>query len=255
MKYVVKKDLRPLLPAFASAFMAGVGLSLITLFAAFSGNGDFTTTALMFFFIAMILVSAYIIFKNAILYRNNLGDDEYMKGLLQNNITHVQFPAYKMISALIQCLILITEYIILFGICVFVATKKIQLFDRVLAKNDFFSIVAYITGNQSVPGTISTYLEIVFMAFAVATIAFSAYGLCYTYFIRGKYAGIAGIMTFFPMFWLAWKIYDTLVPTVGDTKTIISILVCLVFIVLNFVINIFVVSRKRYKLLKKELSI
>lgn len=246
MKYIIKKDLRALLPGFVSSFMAGAGLLIITLFASFTGNGNLAMTSFTLFFIALVMINVYLIFKNAILYRNNLGDDKYIEDMQKHNIGYMFHSSVKVISCFVQCFVIVTEYLLFFLIGLSAASGRIDLFGEELSKNDIGTVISRSFGGKSPAAMLLTYVGIIFILLVVVTAAFAAFGLCYTYFIRGKYAGIAGTMTFFSLFWIEWKLYDTIVPTGGNAEIPISILVCIVLAVINSVITIFIVSKKRF---------
>lgn len=249
MKILIKKDIKKLLPAYASAIMAGVGLTLITLMAALSGNGGFTTTALMLFFVAMILVNVYIMYKNATLFRDNLSDIDYLKAITDKGLDSHSFAFNKLVLAIIQTTSLVSEYMLLFIVCFFIANSKISLFGDELAKNDLGFIKDIFAGESLVQGLLS-YVDMLFMAMAFTVVCFAAYGLCHTYFIRGRYKSVAGLMTFFTMFWLVWKIYDLFVPTQSPLRTIITVIYCVAVTSGLGMVVTRLVSKKSFKALQ-----
>lgn len=259
MSIVVKKDLKKLLPPFASAIMAGLGLAVITVFAAMMENGDFAITALVLFFIAMLVVNIYTMYKNATLFRDNLLDEAYLKALVDKGLDYKTFAVNKMLVAIIQCIVLVTEYLLLFIVSFLIANSKISLFGEEIAKKDM-SFFAVLFDNQSTmysslfggsgAALFLVYLEWLFLVIAATVVCFAAYGLCHTYFIRGRYRGVAGFMTFSTIFWLVWKLYDLFVPTDGALRTPLAILYCVaVSAGLGFVV-VKVVTKKTFKVLQ-----
>ncbi|MBQ8281538.1 MAG: hypothetical protein IJZ25_03945, partial [Lachnospiraceae bacterium] len=91
LKVLLKKDIRALLPGFVMFFMAGIALAIMCLFGIFTGNGDFTVTALYIFFYAIIIVLVYNVIKGADLYRNNLSDEKYLSGIWDKGVNQKNF--------------------------------------------------------------------------------------------------------------------------------------------------------------------
>lgn len=213
MKVLLKKDIKALLPSFAMLVMAGFALCVMCLFGIFTGNGNFAVTAIYVFFIALIPAFAYTVLKGANLYRMNLSDTVYLSSIKDKGVTVKSFILGKQLWTWILGAIIATEYLIGSLVATALAFKMLPSGNG----NDqgFAPEFKDALGGMGAIDMILSYPAVLFITAGVTSVAYLAFELCFVYFIRGRYALIASLMTFFSMFWVVWKIYDFVVPVSG----------------------------------------
>jgi hypothetical protein len=247
MKVVIKKDLKKLLPGFAMYVMAGIALLIIASAAVFIGNINLTVTALYLFFIAGVVAIAYFILKGSMLFRKNLLDEAYLKDCLNRGCDYRTFMTGKILCTFAESLIILTEYTLFLLISLKLALAKLpeisdELGSTQLQLNEVF-------GTSSKLNWLGAYFELLFLIAALTGLSYLAFGLCYTYFMKGKYAIPASLMTLFCVVWIFWKIFDFLIPQTGLASVLGSIIYTGVIAVAVTIISIQVVSKKRFELI------
>jgi len=225
LKFVIKKDLRALLPGFAMFVTGGIAMLIITAFALFSGNGNFAVTAMYIFLFAPAAVIIYVSVRGADVFRKNLLDLNYPDVFVQEGISVRRFVIYKLCEAFVMGAALLIEYVLFIAVSIFLAEKK---FAGNSDMTGFLDRMKEGTGINFNPGTMFlVFLELVSVLFCVTALVFLAFSLCYKFFLRYKYAFGASILTSLTMFWVVWKIFDTIVPAKGMMSIVGTILFAL----------------------------
>ena len=224
LKFLIKKDLKYMLPGFAMFVMAGLALCLISAVGIFSGNGNFAISALYIFFYAMLVAVIYNAVHGANILRKNLGDDAYMKKISDGKLEGGQFFFFKLLQSWGMGIILVLEYMLLFGAMLLLAEKKLGEKNGVLGLFDKLK-----DSMDNVPGGVAALLvmiEGILLSMAVVSLCFLAFSLCFKFFLRGQYAFAASLMSTLTMLWLIWKVFDLLVPSGGILAVLGTILFC-----------------------------
>ena len=224
MKFLIKKDLKYTLPGFAMFVMAGLALTIISAAGIFSGNGNFAISALYIFFYAMIIAVVYNAVHGADILRKNLGDDVYMEKIEAEGMDSGSFLLLKLIQSWGMGLFLIMEYMLLFGLMLVLAEKKLGEKDGMLG---LFDKLRDSMGNMpSGLAALMAVLEGIMLSTAVVSLCFLAFSLCFKFFLRGKYAFPASLMSTLTLLWLVWKIFDFLIPDGGMIAVCGTIMFC-----------------------------
>ena len=238
LKVLLKKDIRALLPGFVMFFMAGIALAIMCLFGIFTGNGDFTVTALYIFFYAIIIVLVYNVIKGADLYRNNLSDEKYLSGIWDKGVNQKNFIIGKMIWTWILAAITVTEYVTGMVLMSLLAFKKLPGVSDEVGTQGFFGGLDRAFGDSGPLTIFLSYITILFVIAGITAMTYLAFELCYRYFMRGRYAMIASIMTLFCIFWIVWKIFDFIVPEKGIPSIIGTSVYAIVIGVVSVIIHL-----------------
>ena len=241
---LLKKDIRGWLPGAVMYIMAGFGLVIMCAFGIFTGNGDFAVTALSILIVALVIAIVYHLFKGANCYRRNLSDEQYLNHLCENSIESKGMLIGKMLWTWIISVITVTEYMILMTIILYLSEHKYPDDTLIIDLENLFEGAI---GELSVKTIFIVYLELVFMLLGLTSLVYLAFGLCYRYFIRGKYGFIASTMTTFSMFWVFWKIYNLLVPSSGMGSVIGGILSGLILGIICTLIHVWVINKEEKK--------
>lgn len=215
LKVLLKKDIKELLPGFVMFVMAGIALCIMCLFGIFTGNGNFAVTAIYVFFYALILAFVYHVIKGANLYRKNLSDAPYLRAAAEKNLTPKRFILGKMLWTWILAAVSVAEYLAGILLMAAVAFARLPEVEEEIRKQGFFSQLEKSFGSITPLTVILACLALFLVIAAVTSMAYLAFELCFLYFIRGRYALIASLMTFFCIFWVVWKIFDFIVPVSG----------------------------------------
>lgn len=215
LKVLLKKDIKELLPGFVMFAMAGIALCVMCLFGIFTGNGNFAVTAIYVFLFALILVFVYHVMKGANLYRKNLSDTAYLQAAAEKKVTPKTFILGKMLWTWILAAVSVTGYLAGIVIMAAAAFHKLPVVEEEIRKQGFFSQLGKAFGSIAPLNVVLSYIALVLVVAAVTSMAYLAFALCWMYFIRGRYAVIASLMTFFCIFWVVWKIFDFIVPVSG----------------------------------------
>jgi len=224
LKFLIKKDLKYTLPGFAMFVMAGLALMIISAAAILSGNGNFSVSALYIFFYATIIAVVYNAVHGADILRKNLSDDAYMEKIAANSFEPGRFLLLKIIQSWAMGIFLVAEYVILFGAMLILAEKKLGEKDGMLG---LFDKLKESFGNVPGPAAaLMAVLEAMMLSTAAVSLCFLAFALCFKYFLRGKYAFMASLMSTLTMLWVIWKIFDFLVPTGGMLAVTGTVLFC-----------------------------
>lgn len=241
---LLKKDIRGWLPGAAMYIMAGIGLFIMCAFGIFTGNGDFAVTALSIFVIALVIAIVYHLFKGANCYRKNLSDEEYLKALTEKGVSSKGLLLGKMLWTWILCAVTTTEYIFLMAAVLFLSKHNYP--DDTLIK-DLEELFSEVLGELSVGTMFLIYVELILMIQGLTAMVYLAFGLCYRYFIRGKYGFVASLMTAFSIFWVFWKIYDLVVPVSGIGSSIGSMVFGIVLGIICTLIHLWVIDKAEKK--------
>ncbi len=244
MKILLKKDIKALLPGFAMLFVAGIVLCVMCLFGIFTGNGNFTVTAVYLYFIALIPVFAYTVIKGANLYRQNLSDSNYLNSLAERNIKPASFIMGKMLWSWAMGAVLVTEY--LMG-SLAMTVLAFKLLPAEYGSQGFVHEFEDAFVSLEPLNLLALFAAMITVTAGLTAMTYLAFELCYMYFIRGKYSFIASVMTLFCIFWIVWKIFDFTVPQKGIMSTIGTALYGAVIGIICVIIHLLTASRKIYK--------
>lgn len=244
LKALLKKDIRGWLPGAVMYIMAGIGLFLMCAFGIFTGNGDFVVTALSIFVIALILAMVYHLFKGANCYRKNLSDAEYLNALSQKGVTCKGMLLGKMFWTWIVCVITITEYVLFIAFVLFLSKNNYP--DDTLIK-ELRKLFSEAMGEFGTGTIILVYFELVLLMLGLTALVYLAFGLCYRYFIRGKYGFVASLMTAFSMFWVFWKLAGFAIPASGIGSYIGSMIFGVLLGIICTFIHLWVTDKEEKK--------
>ena len=204
--------------------MAGLALAIISAAGIFSGNGNFAISALYIFFYAMIIAVVYNAVHGADILRKNLGDDAYMEKIATEHFESGRFLMFKIVQSWAMGIFLVIEYMLLFGTMLVLAEKKLDAKDGMLGLFDKLK-----DSMGDVPGAVAAVMAVIegmMLSTAAVSICFLAFALCFKYFLRGKYAFMASLMSTLTMLWAIWKVFDLLVPSGGILAVLGTILFC-----------------------------
>ncbi|MGN0165917.1 MAG: hypothetical protein ACI39R_07015 [Lachnospiraceae bacterium] len=244
LNVLMKKDIKILLPGIVMFLMAAVALCVMCVFGIFTGNGNFTVTAIYVFFFAMIIVCVYNVFKGANLYRKNLSDADYLKSVADRNITSKQFILGKMLWTWTVTAVSLTVYLAGFVSMVFVASNMLPETTDEMEKQEFTSFIPETFADMDFLKGVLSYIVLLAVVAGITAMVYMAFELCFMYFIRGRYAVIASIMTIFCIFWIIWKVFDFIVPVSGMGAMLGTIIYALVIGAICIIIHLLTAAKK-----------